>query len=210
MTVSDCKNTASELLDRALDALNPARIAQVIDKPMNDAASDFSFPVAELSGNLPSSVFLEGAGAFVRHLWMSGIPGHRVIGRAQGEAEAVALLESSYTGLAGSGYDAALIDAVMLGLEGLDYILGYLLDASMQAARRQYLRWVLEALLSPSDWELRKALTTQFVRRAGSALPAEITDAPPGRFANMLPQLVLNYIDAQSECMNMLNPSARK
>ena len=53
MTASKANGIESQLLTRAIEALDPRRIAQIIDKPMDVAASKFSFTT---TGPLTGSV----------------------------------------------------------------------------------------------------------------------------------------------------------
>jgi hypothetical protein len=199
MTNLTDEKAADRQLKRFLELLSPRHIQHVVGRSLDEAAMRFEIPANDTVQDGPAIFFLWAAGVFVQWLYAHGLTTPRTLDSVQAEAEAVHILERSYQGIAGNGYEAALVDFMSHHTEGLDWIFRVLLEAVKRNEEQNHMRWVLATLNTSLSWTARRSLTARFLQRCRDLLPPEITDSPPDRFVSMLPQLLLNYLDVRTE-----------
>ena len=193
-----------ELLRRILDILDPELINRLIVLPLEKAGAAFRWDRQSQGGDLAPAAFLDVIGAFIQKVYAEGLRNPKRLDEMQAQAEAVFILERSYQGLGGRGYEAALVDCISQGSEGLQQTLRFLLGAVAHAERRRHLQWALGALLDPLDWGLRKEIASLLIKQTHDILPPDISNAPPERFVECLPDMLLNYVEARSELQHTL------
>ena len=203
MSVSRIDGRVHACIDELLQELAPARLHTLIHSPLEKAAMAFALcdspPEDGAAGDL-----MGVSGEFLKHLYATGVCPPRMLCRVQAEAEAAALLELFYEGMGGKGYDAALVDVTQAPDQCLPFVFDTLLRGVQALRMQERHQWILASLLDPLDWDFRVRVTEAFLQRASPFLPEEVADGPAVRFARCLPQLLLNYIDAQSELHHLL------
>jgi len=204
MIASPSDTMAERCLGQLLYELNPVRLHVLIDLPLEKATASFAVPDFPRNIDETPNGFLRVAGAFTKHLNAEGSLPLRLIQQVQAEAEAISLLESSYEGLGGNGYDAALVDWSQAPEQTLGRVLDSLVHAVRRLRREEHIQYTIQSLPDPLDWRFRVRLTGAFLDHAKNYLPDDLARGPAARFASCLPQLLLNYIDAQSELQHLL------
>jgi hypothetical protein len=135
--------------------------------------------------NFPTPSFLDLGGHLVRAVYALGPMQLRALTVAQGQMEAVRLLEREYESANSRGYHAAVLDARQHpnGCAAVLTELGRILQSQWQnLARLLVADWVT----SRCDWNMRCALVELVQIEYGPYLPAEVGAADPDRFADDL------------------------
>lgn len=206
MSGSPPRPEADRRLRVLMRALTPAGIQERIGVPLEKAAGSYNAGPRTGSDPIQPEDIRREAGRFLQHLYAHGVTPPRRISAIQAEAEALALLESGYQGMGGRGLDAAIEDALSMPEEGMDIIHSALLEAVKQRSRQAYIQYLFHLFCDPTDWPLQIAMTQAFLEMAADCLPEAVAHGPAARFARQLPQLILNYIDAQSELHHLIRP----
>ena len=201
-----CRNKGIEaLLDEMLRLLDAGHIQREIAVPLDNAAAAFKMEANAGQGeSSPATLVLATAGAFVQWLYRYGLRVPRILDIRQAESEAVFILEHSYSGHTGGGYEAALLEAMTQYPDSIAPLLRFLLAAVKQAEQQRHIRWVLQTLTSPLDWTTKKSLLLQLFERGGEVFPPELIHSPEDRFVNHFPQLLMNYVEAQSKLRRLI------
>ena len=137
MTSCSPGEKAEHTLDNVIRMLDAGAIRDTIDLPIDMAAANFVLD--DVPDAIGPAYIAEAAGAFVKHIYRTGIRPPRNLRNHQAEAEAVFLIEAGYEGTAFRGYEGAARDAALHGTEGLERIMNALADTIKQRQRRQHI-----------------------------------------------------------------------
>jgi len=195
-----CEQTEAECaLDTTLSLLDEAHMHRTINQRLDSAAAPFTVSKEARTMPLTADRFLDTVAEFTRHMYRHGFAVARDLSRGQARSEAVFILEKSYQGQGGRGYDAALVDTVSLGEKGVEHILSYITEALKTDQRRKYIRWVLGAHVDPLDWKAKRDLAEILLQRLKNFLPDEVNRCPPEQLADFYPGLIIDYIETKNE-----------
>jgi len=103
---------------------------------------------------------------------------------------ALAILETHYESLGAFGYDAAILDAVNPGLDGLAHILERISEIIITMVRTKYTKWVCASRIDPSNWPLRCTMAQILLERSGPYLTENLLRCKPEQFAEHIPLLI--------------------
>ena len=202
----DCmqKKRAEAALDELLALLDEKRLREMVCLPLDEAADAFERPGSSSPAASNPSAFLKTCGCFVQCLYARGRRPPQVFSEEQAQAEAVFLLEQDYNGQSGRGCVSAYVDYSADGDEDQNMVLDFLLEAVKRVEWRKRVGWLVASRIRLLSWQERTALTQAAMTRFKDLLSSEIATAPPERFADLLPQLLLDWIQGESEFNRIL------
>jgi hypothetical protein len=176
--------TAHEALCKLFETMGPAVLSREIDQPLNAALRSFQHPPSTES---PQQTLIETAGRFVQHLYEHGLRPRRYLSQSCARAEAIAILDATYRTQTDTGYEAALLDVILFGLQP---ILDSILEAVRYRARAQFVRSAAARILLSRDWSTRRRITAMICSHYSRLFPAWLQDCNADQFVDELPELV--------------------
>ena len=209
MTDSYKRTLAESTLDRIDSLLDEGHMQESIDRRLDSAAVTFLMP--GIDSTIPSNRgFLDLIAKFARHVHLCGLPISRNLTATQARAEAVSILERTYQGQGGRGYEAALVDTLSLGESGADYILSYVTNALKVEERRKHIRWVLATNIDSLSWESKRDIVCVILCRLKDLLPDEVRTCRPERLADFCARLILDNIETANELKHAVLGHSRR
>ena len=193
MMSSECAPSVEEILDRLIERLNEDRLREVIDEPLERAASTFA---ARLARPLTQEVFLRTLGEFAAHVYETGLGISQRLSADQARAEAVHLLDTHYQNEHAKGYYAALVDAMDPCQDGVCLVLASLKGIIRVKERQNYVNAAIAGAVDPLDWPAQCALTERLLERFRDSWPAALQQMAPSRLAGEWPALLFVQLDA--------------
>jgi len=184
------RHYAAEAIRRLEVELDGARIAALIDEPVDRAAQSFVCPDQAPLDHLR---FLDTMGHYVRHIYREAFPGGQQLTPGQAGDEALALLERGYEGRKGRGYDEALADASEAGEMGLLRVLLQVAELIKALTRQKHIQRILSEQITRSDFGLRCAVAQILLEHVRPYLPSEQQTWPLERWACLVEDLLETY-----------------
>jgi len=188
---SDALKSCEKTLDTVLTLLNRNRIAEDVEKPIDQAAHSFQMKVKDLDSH---SEFNRVVGAFVQHVYRNGLRLCRPLTDREALSEAIFLLERHYQGMITEGYEGALLDGGSTGLEGIESVLSRLAETIKDVELEKYVAWVFSSHIDHLDWEARETLVSVYLKMYQSVLPSRMAKAEPARLVDHVHQLIQNHV----------------
>ncbi len=173
------ESATSALLHHLVDELSAENIARNVLLPIDAARAGY---VSDRVTVESFEEFLECVTAFYAHILrhrglLSGIDDYNQVG-----PDALELLRRSFSS---AGEDkGAYAEAVDGTRGGLRYIYDEMTRTPKEDERRKYNRMVLKTAIDPLDFPTKTSLIKSLMEHLGPALPAEIRDQPPERYAS--------------------------
>jgi hypothetical protein len=173
------ETVTSALLQHLVEELSAENVARNVLLPIDAARAGY---VSDRVTVESFEEFLECVTAFYAHLLchrglLSGIDDYNQIG-----PDALELLRRSFSN---AGEEkGAFAEAVDGTRGGLRYIYDEMTRTLKEDERRKYNRMVLKTAIDPLDFPTKTSLIKSLMEHLGSALPAEIRDQPPERYAS--------------------------
>jgi len=192
MTSSELQD-ARQLLDTLEEALDPQRLRETIEAPMEDAAERFL-----QRGTRPASCeqFNQQITDFVTNVYSSASQGKRLFPQAEAFALGVQALDETAGLPDRRSYEIALLSVVRDGSQEMNAVLATILEGLKQRERTAYFRWVCARFLEPLDWRKKCLLAETVLQVHRETTGAELLNGDPTRFAGDLPDLVAAYVEA--------------
>ncbi|MCL4218733.1 MAG: hypothetical protein KJ052_17250 [Candidatus Hydrogenedentes bacterium] len=202
----DCiqRKRAEAALDDLLTLLDESRLREVVCLPLEEAADALERPQAPSAAASNPAAFLGACGRIVQCLYAQGRRPPLLLSEEQAQAEAVFLLDQDYSSQSGLGCVAAYVDYCAEGEEDHSIVLDFLLEAVKRREWRKRVGWLVTCHISLLNWPEKTALTEAAMERFKDLLSPDIATAPPERFADLLPQLLLDWIHGESEFNRIL------
>ncbi len=100
------------------------------------------------------------------------------------------ILEKHYRGPETTGYDDAFLDALSRGEEGLRLTVERILQIIKSEKRQQYVSWVIQATIDPSDWHAKKKLAEDLIASYGHLLHPDVKKLTPAQLVPHLEELI--------------------
>ena len=191
-------------LSRIEELLSEEHQCRMIDIPLDQAAREYESNASITHGYKTSAEFMQQLAVYIQHLYAHGCRVTYKLDSIQAEIQVVFLLERDYQSLSGRGYEAALLDGMQQGSEGLSMVRNFLLDALKQEQRRKYLNWVLTQAVPPLDWQDKVSLTRLLLERLQEAGCEMLAWNRPERFAEYARELLLEYVGAVAKYRDWL------
>ena len=192
---SDSIPSAEELLDRIANLLSEEKILAEVDQPLDKAAQAFRL---ELKESLSYSSFNQAVGAFVRHVYQSGLRLSRDLSENEAMTEAVYLLRRYYRGGYTEGYEGALLDAMDGNLEGLELVLSRICESVREIERAKYVNWVFAEHFDRLNWDARRRLVIAYLNQYRHLLPAKLLELNPARLVGHFRVLIINHVSSNN------------
>ncbi|MCO6438536.1 MAG: hypothetical protein J5J06_15705 [Phycisphaerae bacterium] len=178
---------ADTMIARIAALLDESLLAQLIDRPINNAVESFSCGVETPESHLQAHDLVTD---FVIHMHAQTASLRGRFSRERMKDVAVALLEQGYSGFRSAAYDEALRDAFDESQDGMRIIIARLAEAAKRRRRQEYTRWVFARHIDPLDWETRCLIAKLLLARATPLLPP-----PPKGYTYRPEELVDNIPD---------------
>ena len=195
MTSCSPGEKAEQTLDNVIRMLDASAIRDTIDLPIDMAAANFVLD--DVPDAIGPAYIAEAAGAFVKHIYRTGIRPPRNLRNHQAEAEAVFLIEAGYEGTAFRGYEGAARDAALHGTEGLERIMNALADTIKQRQRRQHTNWVLQRHVESLSTQEKRHMTDAVLKRWGRFMGCQITSLPMEELVEVCTDIILDHIASE-------------
>ena len=189
MTSSDAAQ-AHQVLEDLVRALDPEKLRQLIDIPMEATATRL---LQQPSNPETTKEFNLAIRSFVRDLLAKASLSKLVLPMEEAFSTAVETLNYCY-GSPGHGYEDALVDVLQNGSQTMEVILQSMAGAMKERERADHIRWVQCTCLEPLSWSARCAMVELINQIQKSTAGRPMFDGPPGRFAGELHDLVSAHI----------------
>lgn len=178
---------AAEAIRRLEVELDGARIAAIIDEPVDRAAQSFARPD---QGPLDHLHFLATVSQYVQHIYREAFPGGRQLTPEQARDEALDLLERGYEGRKGRGYEEALADASEASEMGPLRVLLQVAELIKALTRQRHIRRIQSEQITRSDFGMRCAVAQVLLEHVQPHLPSEKQTWPVERWAHLVDDLL--------------------
>lgn len=199
------KNRVEAILDDLITLLDIPRLQETICAPLERAAQSFSSTIQAEGGLNVRDSFFSRYGEFVRHLYAYGIRPPRNLSEHEGQVEAVAIVDGRYQSQSGQGCSAAWMDYQVE--DGDTLLQDFLLEAIKRLEWQKHVRWMAHGRFALIDWGDKVALVRAFQARLRDYLGPRVATGPPEQYVDLLPQLLLDWMDAHNEIDGSLRPS---
>jgi hypothetical protein len=195
MMNSDINSSLDGLLNTISSLLDERQIQKEIDIPL-----DMSKEKYQICGSEPISqmVFNQEIAAFLRHVYLHGRRVSKYLCDDQSLAEAVFLLDNYYQGANSNGYDAALIDALANGRQGLELVICQLAESIKALERKKYIQWVFYGKVNHMNWRSRCRLFAAYQKKNRHLLPEHIVAMDPAQLDELFKDLMLTQVKADN------------
>jgi len=190
---------AEERLERIMACLDRGEIRTRIEIPMEIANYSFDHSIHESNTGGVNTLLVEAMGRLVQHIYRTGVQCPLSLSQSQAEAHALRLLEDSYQGRSGNGFDAAHYDVCENGTEGLSFVLSFLGDVILMNERSQYTQNIMTLEVDSLSWGKKVALTRAIAEYLVRMNALDVTEGHPDRFANCIPLLIPNLLEIRAE-----------
>jgi len=182
------ETAASALFQHLVDVLSAENIARNVLLPIDAARAGYVSDRVTVEG---FEEFMECVTAFYAHLLrhrgqLSGIDDYNQVG-----PDALELIRRSFSN---AGEEkGAFAEAVDGTRGGLRYIYDEMTRTLKEDERRKYVRMVLKTAIDPLDFPTKTSLIKALMEHLGPALPAEIRNQPPERYASDYEPIIETY-----------------
>ena len=187
------REKAQRILDEFVRQLDPVRLDQLIDAPIDAATLNYRPAVESMQS---CSDFLERIAEFVQHLHHEAFPRGTQFSAAQARDHAVAVVCDAFRQPEGQGYERGLILALRSGPGGWMTVLQVIAEATKATLREQCVHWVHLSLIDPHDWELHRELCALILERLAPYTPESMRGATAEDWMDCLDQLLSLYCSA--------------
>ncbi len=158
-----------------------------IDAPLNRCLDSFTVDQPE---NLTHKEFNAVITAYYQHLNLHGLANPRRLSSSTAFSEVLWILEKHYRGPETTGYDGAFLDALIQGQEGLRLTVERILQIIKSENRKQYVSWVIQSTIDPSDWHAKKKLAADLIASYGHLLHPDVKKLTPAQLIPHLEELI--------------------
>ena len=158
-----------------------------IDAPLNRCLDSFTVDQPE---NLTHAEFNAVITAFYQHLNLYGLANPRRLSSSAAFSEVVWILEKYYKSQHIGGYEGALFDALSQGQEGLRLTVERILQVIKSEKRQQYVSWVIQSTIDPSDWHAKKKLVEDLIASYGHWLHPDVKKLTSAQLIPHLEELI--------------------
>jgi len=187
MKSTDTQATAAKIISAILAALDEEAIEVRIDQPLIEALGQFHVPEVV---PFTAASFHRAIGLVVSHVYAHGLGLKQSLSPGQAVAEALSILDRSYQGASGRGYDAAFLDASQQPPGGMDGVLNSIVWSILETERAKYIQWVFDSRLSGADWPLRCEIAELILNQSADLLTPVLRRCSPAQLADAIPALL--------------------
>lgn len=195
MRSSDLHN-ARWHLDALVSALDPLKLKDTIDTPLEVAAESFPH-IVSCPGS--SKEFNSIISDFVGHVYQSASQGKRCLSREESLTIGISALDDIYGRHGRKGYEHALVDVLTDGHTEMGDILGGIVMWIKHSETEAHARWVyaqhVESLTWPTKCALVEVIRQAYLEETGVAL---FTGDPASR-AGELTEFVAAYVETDPD-----------
>lgn len=181
------------VLDTVFGLLEEARVAQMIDAPINEVTAQFMADRGA-PANLTEAAFVESVAAFVAHVYAHAVPVPQALSATQARMEALDLLERCYESSQTRGYDGALLDALRYGDDGMAAVLAALAERLKVQERERHFHWVMASQVIMLPWRSKCRLVERLLDTWGDLLPEDIRALPVKQLGYLCDGLIKDYL----------------
>jgi len=125
MTKTSSPSTPVQIIEEIFDLLNEQRQHEHIDRNINTAAGGFRWDAAS---PMSTNAFHQVLSNFVQYIYARGLRIAQHLSPSQALAEGIDMLDQGHQVPSGNGYDAALLDSLDPGINGVEWVLVQLAD----------------------------------------------------------------------------------
>jgi len=186
---SESRQNAEAIIDKVFELLDERHLYEIIDEPIEKATDSFTF---DNKTPMTHDYFIETTSLFVRHIYQQGLFIRQELSLSQASSETIALLEKGYKSAYTTGYYAAYLDA----LNDIKHVLVQISDHIKLVSRARYQRWVYVSYIDSLDWAVKCRIVDTLIK-CSTCLPPNITNCPPVRLVDDIPELIDRIISSE-------------
>lgn len=186
----DVKNKTLKVLGKLSSRLDTSRIAHAFDQVLDRYIGHYRIPTNHAEFNREIALFLQA-------IYVIGVNPSKILTALEATAKAISLLSQYSNNQGARGYEAAYLDAVFSGEEGIGDVCFKLSQIVKESEIRKYRDYVYATTIDPSDWELHINLTASIIELYGEFLPPLIRESPPVRFSRLYKDLIEMVLSSQ-------------
>jgi len=160
------KQHNSELVDQILAHLQDDPTPQEITNRLDAATDDYP---RQTNDSIDCTTLKMELARFIQYLYKHGLMPPRQVSHQAALAEAIYLLDSSYTDVRWDGYEAAYLDATVE--EGLEMLFRHLTETIKEQEIRKFTNWKYSTLIDPTDRNLHYHIVQELTGRYDRLLP---------------------------------------
>ncbi len=178
-------------LEVLLARISPQAIAEEVGLPLDEARARYQMDTVVVKD---AEQFNQHLVSFYAHILRHT---HEAVGTLDPVAllgEVLDILERAFA--QEGGYRGAVAEATDGTRGGLRFIYDRLTEQLKREAVERYVHLVFTETIDPLDWEAKVALMSELLVRIGSALPAEVREQPPQRYAAEYETIIRYYVDS--------------
>jgi len=175
------------ILDKIFKYLDEEHLINIIDSPIDKAMINLEKITVE---NISFKEFNIVITKTIQHLYSQGIRIPKTLDEIKALNEAVWLTDNYYKGENSSGYFGALYDTLLLGEDGFEHIIQWLVEIIKSIERTKYITWILTKYIDPSDWFFKKKLMDELLLKYGDLLPPDVKELSSQQLIPYLDDLI--------------------
>lgn len=196
----DIKNKTLQVLGTLSARLDTSHISHAFDQALDYYVNQYRIPVNNAEFNREIASFLQT-------VYLIGVKPSMTLSIREATAKAVSLLDRYHNNQGAKGYEAAYLDAVYSGEEGIGDVCFQLLQIVKESEIRKYRDYVYSTTIDPSDWQFHVNITQGIIELFGEYLPPLIGESPPVRFSWHYKELIEMVLSSQDIALKISSGS---
>jgi len=196
----DVKNKTLQVLGTLLARLDTNHISHAFDRVLDSYIDQYRISTNHAEFNREIAGFLQA-------VYLIGVRPSMTLSIREATAKAISLLNRYRNSQGAEGYEAAYLDAVYSGEEGIGDVCFQLLQIVKESEIRKYRDYVYATTIDPSDWRLHINITAGIIELYGEFLPPLIRESPPVRFSWYYKELINMVLSSQDIALKISSGS---
>ncbi|MFC1551925.1 hypothetical protein ACFL6P_05095 [Candidatus Latescibacterota bacterium] len=189
-------------LEHIINQINERILSDYIEKPVEEVLKNFKINPSEITSHKEFNSIIA---LLFQELYRHN-PGYtRELSENEALGEAIMLLEKNYQTDRFKGYEGALFEATTKKQKGIIFVIERIAEIYKQKEHEKYISCIIKKSIDPTDWNLKKELVEEIVKKYHNWLPTEILEFKPNELIFCYEEMIKAIIAAQNSVKSHLS-----